>query len=71
MIAPTAMRRSSEQIAEIEALVGPGAIEGLDFEAIETATRRRALSAAARAVERRVGIGGRVALAGWRRACWG
>jgi len=41
-----------ELAAEIEALLGPGALEGLDFEAIETAARRRALRVAARAVER-------------------
>jgi len=39
-------------IAEIGALVGPGAVEGLDFEAIEMAARQRALRVAARAVER-------------------
>jgi hypothetical protein len=39
--------------AEIEALVGPGAVDGLDFEAIETAARRQVLQLAARAVERR------------------
>jgi len=44
----------AEVIAEIEALVGPGAVDGLDFEAIETASRRRALQVAARAVERRL-----------------
>jgi hypothetical protein len=41
-------------IAEIEALVGPGAVEGLDLEAIETAARRRALGIAARAIEQRL-----------------
>jgi hypothetical protein len=45
---------SAEIVAEIEALVGPGAANGLDFEAIETAARRRALAVAARAVERRL-----------------
>ena len=44
----------AEIIAEIEALVGAGAVDGLDFEAIETAARRRALQVAARAVERRL-----------------
>jgi hypothetical protein len=44
----------AEIVAEIEALVGPGALDGLDFEAIETAARRRALQVAARAVERRL-----------------
>jgi hypothetical protein len=43
----------AEVVAEIEALVGPGAVDGLDFEAIETAARRRALAIAARAVEQR------------------
>jgi len=41
-------------VAEIEALVGPGALEGLDFEAIEIGARRRALGVAARAVEGRL-----------------
>jgi len=45
---------NAEVVAEIEALVGPGALDGLDFEAIETAARRRALQVAARAVERRL-----------------
>ena len=45
---------AAEVVAEIEALVGPGAANGLDFEAIETAARRRALAVAARAVERRL-----------------
>src|SRR5437867_4330526 len=40
-------------VAEIEALVGPGAVEDWDFEAIETSTRRRAMRVAARAVEQR------------------
>ena len=44
----------AEVTAEIEALVGKGATDGLDFEAIETAARRRALQVAARAVERRL-----------------
>jgi len=44
----------AEVVAEIEALVGPGAADGLDFEAIETAARRQALQVAARAVERRL-----------------
>ncbi len=44
---------ASEVAAEIEALVGPGATDGLDFEAIETAARREALRLAARAIERR------------------
>jgi len=43
---------AAEVTAEIEALVGPGAVDGLDFEAIETAARRQALQLAARAVER-------------------
>ena len=44
----------AEVISEIEALIGPGCVDRLDFEAIETAARRRALSVAARAVERRL-----------------
>jgi len=45
---------AAEVTAEIEALVGPGAVDGLDFEAIETAARRQALQLTARAVERRL-----------------
>jgi hypothetical protein len=44
---------ANEVAAEIEALVGPGAVDGLDFEAIESAARRQALHLAARAIERR------------------
>jgi len=44
----------AEVTQEIEALVGQGAAQGLDFEAIETAARRQALQVAARAVERRL-----------------
>jgi hypothetical protein len=44
----------AEIATEIEALVGPGAVEGWDFEAIETAARRQALRVAARAVEQRL-----------------
>ena len=47
---PSAMQ--TKAIADIEALVGRGAVAGLDFEAIEIAARRRALGVAARAVER-------------------
>ena len=39
---------------EVDALVGPGAADGVDFEAIETAVRRRALGFAARLVEGRL-----------------
>ena len=41
-------------IQEIEALIAPGAADGLDFEAVETAARREALRVAACAVERRI-----------------
>ena len=41
-------------MGEIEALVGPGAIDGLDFEAVEVAARRLALRVAARALEQRI-----------------
>lgn len=44
----------AEVVAEIEALIAPGAADRLDFEAVETAARRRALSVAARAVEQRI-----------------
>jgi len=44
---------AAEVTAEIEALVGPGSVDGVDFEAIETAARRQVLQLAARAVERR------------------
>jgi hypothetical protein len=43
-----------EIVAEIEALVGSGAVDDWDFEAIETAARRKAMRVAARAVERRI-----------------
>ena len=42
----------TQLVAEVEALIGPGAARGLDLGAIETAARRRALWVAARAVER-------------------
>ena len=48
------MAFEAEIVAEIEALVGPGAVDGWDFEAIETAARRQAMCVAARAVERRI-----------------
>lgn len=41
-------------VAEVEVLIGSGASQGIDFEAIETAVRRRALEVAVRAVERRL-----------------
>lgn len=44
---------AGEVATEIEALVGPGAVNGLDFEAIETAARREALRLAARVIEHR------------------
>ena len=44
---------SSEIVAEIEALVGAGTAQELDFEAIETAVRRRAMRLAARAIQQR------------------
>jgi len=44
----------AEVIREIEALIAPGAADRLDFEAVETAARRNALSVAARAVEQRL-----------------
>jgi len=44
----------AEIASEIEALIGNGTLEGLDFEAIETAARRKALQVAARAVERQL-----------------
>lgn len=40
-------------MAEIETLVGAGAVEDWDLEAIETAARRKAMHVAARAVEQR------------------
>lgn len=40
--------------AEIERLIGKGASEGLDFEAIETAARREALRIAAKVVENKL-----------------
>ena len=44
----------AEIVAEIEALVGDGAVDGWDLEAIETAARHQAMRVAARAVERRL-----------------
>lgn len=44
----------TEVVTEIETLIGSGAVEGLDFEAIETAARRRSLQVAACAVEKRL-----------------
>jgi hypothetical protein len=44
----------AEVVREIEALIAPGAADRLDFEAVESAARRRALSVAARAVEQRL-----------------
>lgn len=41
-------------VREVEALIAPGAADRLDFEAVETAIRRRALSVAARAIEQRL-----------------
>lgn len=43
-----------EVAAEIEALIGAGAADEIDFEALETAARRQALRLAARALERRL-----------------
>ena len=45
--------------AEIDALAGAGAADGIDFEALETAVRRQALGLAARLVERRLNAGRR------------
>ncbi|MBW2377893.1 MAG: hypothetical protein JRF55_18290 [Deltaproteobacteria bacterium] len=44
----------AEIVTEIEALVGTGAVDEWDFEAIETAVRRKAMRVAARAVEQRL-----------------
>jgi len=44
----------AEIVAEIEALVGDGAVEDWDLEAIETAARRKATRVAARAIEQRI-----------------
>jgi len=44
----------AEIVTEIEALVGTGALDEWDFEAIEMAVRRKAMAVAARAVERRL-----------------
>ncbi|MEK7385148.1 MAG: hypothetical protein AABZ83_01795, partial [candidate division NC10 bacterium] len=44
----------AEIIGEIETLVGTGAVDGWDFEAIELAVRRQAMRVAARAVEQRL-----------------
>jgi hypothetical protein len=44
----------AEVVAEIEALIAPGAADTLDFEAVEVAVRRQALRVAARAIEQRL-----------------
>jgi hypothetical protein len=44
----------TEIVAEIEALVGDGAVDTWDLEAIETAARRKAMRVAARAIEQRI-----------------
>ncbi|MEK7836874.1 MAG: hypothetical protein AAB328_02710, partial [candidate division NC10 bacterium] len=44
----------AEVVHEIEALIAPGAADRLDFEAVETPARGRALEVAARAVEQRL-----------------
>ena len=46
----------AEIVAEIEALVGDNAVDNWDLEAIETAARRKAMSVAARAVERLINV---------------
>ncbi len=56
--------------AEIDALAGPGAADGIDFETLETAVRRRALGLAARLVEGRLNAD-RGDRAGPRRPCAG
>ena len=45
---------AADLAAEIDALAGPGAADGIDFEVLETAVRRQALGLAARLVERRL-----------------
>ena len=49
-----ASKFGGEIIQEIESLIAPGAANGLDFEAVETATRRLILAFAARLVEQRL-----------------
>ena len=44
----------AEIVSEVDALVGTGAVDEWDFEAIEVAVRRQALRVAARAVEQRL-----------------
>ena len=44
----------AEVLQEVEALVGPGAVEELDFEALEVALRHGTLRLAARAIEQRL-----------------
>jgi len=48
------MAFEAEIISEIDALVGPGAVDDWDLEAIEMAVRRKVMCVAARAVEHRV-----------------
>ena len=44
----------AEVVQEVAALLGPGAVEDLDFEALEVALRHRMLGLAARAIEQRL-----------------
>ena len=46
----------AEIVTEIDALVGPGTVEGWDLEAVEMAARRKAMRVVARAVEQRVNV---------------
>ena len=45
---------AADLAAEIDALAGPGAADGIDFEVLGSAVRRQALGLAARLVERRL-----------------
>ena len=45
---------AADPAAEIDALAGPGAADGIDFKVLESAVRLQALGLAARLVERRL-----------------
>ena len=49
-----AAQRARDAAVEVDALLGSGASDCVDFEAIETAVRRQVLGLAARAIEQRL-----------------
>src|ERR1700685_4287235 len=51
---PLAAQLAPDVAVDLDSLLGSGASDGIDFEAIETAARRQVLGLAARAVEQRL-----------------